>query len=116
LIGTTLDPVHLVWNAGAFFDPGVDGTPGRPRGLEFGVDGELDLDAKDRYQIIASASYVHFLSTDDDQLLMTAGFNWAIGPALELSLVGLAGILAGGDRYGVLLGISPKLRLFDGAL
>jgi hypothetical protein len=26
----------------------------------------------------------------------------------------LAGILSGGDRYGLLLSIAPKLHLFDG--
>jgi hypothetical protein len=31
---------------------------------------------------------------------------------LDLSVVGLWGFFAGSDRYGVLLGVSPKLRLF----
>jgi hypothetical protein len=116
LIGTALDRLHLVWNAGAFYDSGVNGTPGRPRGLEFGVDEELELDQAKHFELIASASYVRFLSADDDQLLLTGGFSWSPVDALELSLVVLAGILSGGDRYGVLLGISPKFRLFDSDL
>ena len=32
---------------------------------------------------------------------------------LDLSIVGLVGLLSGGDREGVLLGISPKLELWQ---
>jgi hypothetical protein len=35
-------------------------------------------------------------------------------PTLDLSIVGLYGLLVGSDRYGVLFGISPKLRMFHG--
>ena len=55
---------------------------------------------------------MRFVSDDPHQLLATAGLKWAASPALDLSVVGLWGFLAGNDRYGALLGISPKLRLF----
>jgi hypothetical protein len=45
-------------------------------------------------------------------LLATAGLKWAASRSLDLSIVGLWGFLAGSDRYGALLGISPKIRLF----
>jgi hypothetical protein len=115
LVGTALGPLHLVWNAGGFIDSAVVGTAGRPVGIELGVDAELGLSANGSTKLIASASYVHFLSADSDQLLFTAGVSWAPVEALELSLLALVGVLSGGDRYGLLLGVSPKIRLFDGA-
>jgi hypothetical protein len=32
--------------------------------------------------------------------------------SLDLSLIALGGFFAGSDRYGLLLGISPKFHLF----
>ena len=49
------------------------------------------------------------LSSD---LLVTLGPQWSVTPNLDISLIGLLGFLAGSDRYGVLLGVSPKFRLF----
>jgi hypothetical protein len=52
------------------------------------------------------------VSSDPDQLQATLGFVWSVRPTLDLSLTGLVGSLSGGDRYGLLFGISPKVRLF----
>jgi hypothetical protein len=112
LLGTTFSRLLLVWNAGGFVEPADDPTPTRPRGIELGVDGTLGLDDQQQFAIISSASYVHFFSTDPQQLLLTAGMSWSPVDSLELSLVGLCGLLEGGDRFGVLVGVSPKLRLF----
>jgi hypothetical protein len=112
LVGTAFARTHLVWNAGAFVDPDPDANPGRPTGLELGVDVDVDLDAKDTFSLQGGLSGVRFLSSDADQLLATAGLTWSPIDALDLSLLGLCGFLAGSDRYGVLLGVSPKLRLF----
>ncbi len=112
LVGTAIDRTHLVWNAGGFIDPDPDAMPGRPTGVELGLDMDLDLDAGDRFSASAGVSSVYFLSHDADQLLATAGVTWSPIDALDVSLVGLVGFLQGSDRYGVLLGISPKLRLF----
>jgi len=38
--------------------------------------------------------------------------TWSASESLDLSLVALAGFLSGSDRYGLLLGVSPKFRLF----
>ena len=59
-------------------------------------------------------SAVRFVSSDPNQLLATAGFTWSALESLDLSVVGLFGFLAGSDKYGVLLGVSPNLRLFGG--
>ena len=112
LIGTALRRAHAVWNAGAFVDPDPDATPGRPVGLELGVDFDLDLDAADVFSLEAGISGVHFFSHDPHQLLATAGLAWSPLDALELSLLGMVGFLEGSDRYGLLLGVSPKFRLF----
>jgi hypothetical protein len=112
LAGTNLKRTHLVWNAGGFIDPAPDNNPARPRGLEAGVDAEIDLDAKGHVSVIGSLALVHFFSKDSDQLVTTLGMNWAVIDALEVSLVGLVGVLAGGDRFAILLGLTPKLKLF----
>ncbi|MFI5306853.1 MAG: hypothetical protein ACHQ53_05865 [Polyangiales bacterium] len=112
LVGTAIARTHLVWNAGAFVDPAPDAPPSRPVGLELGVDVDIDLDAQDQFSFSGSISGVRFLSADPDQLLFTGGITWSPLETLDLSLLGLVGVLQGSDRYGVLVGVSPKLRLF----
>ena len=55
---------------------------------------------------------MRFLSADPHQLTATAGLAWSPSARLELSLVAVGGLLAGGDRYGLLLGVSPKFALW----
>ena len=98
---------HLALSGGAFIDP--DGGMGRPRGLEGGLDLAIDFGA---LALTGELGGVHFTSGDADQLVGTAGLSWSVSDALELSVVALVGVLGDGDRYGVLLGISPKLRLW----
>jgi hypothetical protein len=112
LVGYVLGPLQTVLNVGGFVDPAPDAVSGRPIGIEGGLDFELDLGKSGRSSLIGEVSGVRFVSDDPHQLLATAGFKWTAVPWLELSVVGLWGFLAGSDRYGVLLGISPKLRLF----
>jgi hypothetical protein len=112
LLGTKIERVLLVWNAGAFVDPSPDAASSRPLGFEVGVDSEIDLDAESKFGAIASAALTHFFSDDDDQLTGTLGMSWQVVDALQLSLIGLIGVLAGGDRFAILVGISPKLKLF----
>ena len=112
LVGSMFGPLHLVLNLGAFVDPAPDATSGRPIGLEAGLDVEFELGQSHRYSLTGEFSGVRFVSDDPHQLLATAGLKWAALPTLDLSLIGLWGFLAGSDRYGVLLGISPKFHLF----
>ena len=112
LIGYLLGPLHTVLNLGAFADPAPDASSGRPLGIEVGLDVELDLDDVGRFSLTGEVSGVRFLSDDPHQLLATAGLKWAVSSSLDLTAAGLWGFLAGNDRYGLLLGISPKFRLF----
>ena len=115
LMGYLLGPLHTVLNLGAFADPAPDAGSGRPLGIEAGLDVEVDLDDVSRFSLTGEVSGVRFLSDDPHQLLATAGLKWAASPALDVSVIGLWGFLAGNDRYGALLGISPKFRLFGQA-
>lgn len=112
LIGYLLGPLQTVLNLGTFADPAPDATSGRPLGIEAGLDFELDLDDINRFSLTGEVSGVRFVSDDPHQLLATAGIKWAVSPSLDVSAAGLWGFLAGSDRYGALLGISPKFRLF----
>jgi hypothetical protein len=112
LVGTSLGRLHAVLNLGAFADPAPDTTSGRPVGVESGLDLEIELGKSKRYSLIGEISGVRFLTHDPDQLLATAGLKWAALPSLDLSLTGLWGFLDGSDRYGLLLGVSPKFHLF----
>jgi hypothetical protein len=115
LFGYMYRRLHTVLNAGGFIDPAPDAVSGRPIGIELGLDLDLDLDDIDRFSLTGEFSGVAFLSDDPGQLLATAGFTWSVTKALDLSIVGLWGFLQGSDRYGALLGVSPKFRLFGTA-
>ena len=115
LLGYMYGRLHTVLNAGGFIDPAPDATSGRPIGIELGLDIDLDLDDIDRFSLTGEFSGVAFVSDDPGQLLATAGFTWSVTRSLDLSIVGLWGFLAGSDRYGALLGVSPKFRLFGTA-
>jgi hypothetical protein len=112
LVGHLVYGTHLVLNAGAFVDPSPDATSGRPVGIELGLDLDRDLDEHGRFSVTGELSGVRFVSSDPAQLLATAGVTFAATENLDLSVVGLVGFLEGSDRYGALLGVSPKLHLF----
>lgn len=109
LLGATWGGSHLVLDLGALYDPSVAGA--RPRGLEAGIDLQLEL-VPDRWAILGEIGGVHYLSSDADQLSATAGLQFSPTPMLDLSVVALVGVLSGSDPYGVLFGISPKLAVW----
>jgi hypothetical protein len=115
LLGVMVRRLHTVVNAGGFADPAPDPTGGRPIGIEVGLDLELGLDPSEHFSLTSELSGVWFVSNDPRQLLATGGLTWSATDNLDLSLSGLVGIFAGSDRYGVLVGVSPKLRLFGHA-
>jgi hypothetical protein len=113
LVATSYTIVHAVWNLGGFVECAPVPHAERPRGLEFGLDLAVDLDDDQRFSLTSEFSLVHFLSLDADQFATSVGVSWSITDTLDVSVVGLVGLLAGGDRYGVLLGVAPKFALFD---
>src|SRR5206468_11070868 len=100
--------VHLVLNTGALVDPPISGA--RPLAFEAGLDLQIDLDRRARYSLTGELAGVYFLSSDPNQLVITAGFVWSPREWLSFSLTALAGFLPGGDRWGILVGYSQKLR------
>lgn len=112
LIGRYIRRLHTVLNLGGFVDPATAAGAARPVGIEVGLDVDLDLDDVNRFSFTGEISGVRFVSSDPNQLLATAGLAWSVTHSLEVSLVGMYGFLEGNDRYGLLLGVSPKVRLF----
>ena len=108
LAGKQFGRMQLALNGGAFIDP--DPGDGRPRGLEGGFDAELEVTKT--WAITAELGAVHFFSGDPAQLVGTAGVTWSVTENLDLSLIGLWGVMGDGDRYGMLFGVSPKFRLW----
>ncbi len=108
LLGRT----SLVLNMGGLIDPGSDDGGTRARGFEGGFDLSKTLDSAAQWTLTAEVGGVYFRSDDLHQLAGTVGLSWAPNDLVELSLVGLAGFLQGSDRYGFLLGVSRKLRIW----
>ncbi len=112
LLGRTMRRTHFVLNLGGLVEPGAEVSSGRPTAMLFGVDATFDLDAKGTWSIAADLGGVFFVSPQKNQLNSTAGIVWAAASWLDLSVSGLVGYLAGGDHYGALFNVSPKIAVF----
>ena len=112
LLGYGTQRVHTALNLGGFVETAPDASSSRPKGLEGGLDLGVDLGADGRFSVTGEVSAVRFFSSDPRQLLATGGMTWSATPEFDLSLVGLVGLVNGSDRFGALLGISPKMHLF----
>jgi hypothetical protein len=110
LAGHTWGESHLILNAGGLVDPGPQVSSGRPISVDAGLDLDLHF-GKSPISITGEFAAVHFFSADNDQLNMTGGVTYGVTDDLDLSIVGLVGFL-GGDRAGLLFGISPKFALW----
>jgi hypothetical protein len=112
LSGGMIGKLTSVLNLGGFVDPAPDAVSARQIGFEIGLDLQYKLDDHDRFGLTGELAATIFTSPDPNQAQATAGFVWSVRPTLDLSITGLLGTLSGGDRYGILFGISPKVRLF----
>jgi hypothetical protein len=112
LLGRVWDDSHFVVNLGGLVDPGSEISRQRPIAIEGGIDVELDL-GRWGLSVTGEVGAVRYFSADPHELHATAGLNWGVTDSLDISLVGLAGFLPGGDHEGVLLGISPKFKLWQ---
>ena len=113
MVGGSLQGVNAVLNLGGFIEPRQDGVTYRQIGVETGIDLQVQLDAQNRFQWTGELATAYFISPDPNQLHATTGITWSASPNLDLSVVGVFGFLAGDDRYGILFGIEPKLRMFE---
>ena len=100
-------------NLGAFIEPAPDVVTPRQTGAEGGIDLELQLDSRDRFQLTGELAGATFISNDPTQLHATAGLTWSATQTLDVSVVGIVGFLPGDDHYGILFGVEPKLRVFE---
>jgi hypothetical protein len=114
LVGGSTRLATAVFNLGGFVDPAPDAASPRPVALEGGIDLEVRLGGGDHFQVTGELAGVRFKSTYANQLGVTGGINWSPNENLDISLVGLVGFLSGNDRFGILLGVAPKMRLFGG--
>jgi hypothetical protein len=109
LAAVRVGALGLALNVGGFREPSSDaGTT--PRGLEGGLD--LQLDLTEAWSLTGELSAVGFFNDDPTQLGFTTGITWSPSDRLDLSIVAAAGLSGHADRYGLLLGVSPKLRLW----
>lgn len=110
LIARTVGDAQLVLNAGALIDPGSEVASGRPAGFEGGLDLAVVLSAVRRLSLLGELGGVRFVSKEPHQLHATAGVSWGVSGSVDLTLTGLKGLLSGGDRYGVLVGIAERFK------
>jgi hypothetical protein len=114
----------LVLNFGGLVDPHEDVDTPRPQGILAGIDLAVPLD--EDWTVNAGIAGATYFSPDPTQFDTSAGIAYEVFDdghrcavwhfcALEVSLTGVYGWLHGGDQYGVLLGISPKFKLWDSA-
>jgi hypothetical protein len=112
LLGWRRGEASLVVNLGGLLDPAPHAGSPRPAAFEGGIDLSLPLDADGRWALAGGLSGVRYVSPDNDQLNALLGVVWSPSDLLDLSLTVFGGPLDGGDRWGVLFGFSPKVRLW----
>lgn len=110
--GISLGATSFAFNVGGFVDPAPSRHAARPIGVESGITWDQDLDAHGRYSLTTDVSGVVFFSQDPAQLQLAFGPGFAATDWLDLSLIGLLGVLPGSDRYGAVLGFSPHFGLW----
>jgi hypothetical protein len=101
-------PWHVIVNFGSVLEPRDRTVAERSLALLGGIDLDYDLDAANRWSLLAEVGSAYSLGPDPHDVHTTLGVDCSATDWLDLSLVGFYGFLAGGDRYGVFLGITPK--------
>jgi hypothetical protein len=116
IVGRTAHGMHLFAQVGSIIDPSepVEGYGSRihPYALEAGLDLDLDLDDDDTWSLNAELGSITYFSPHRDQLHLAGGPAVRVSKWLELSLVGLVGVLPGGDRFGLLAGANTHFKAF----
>ena len=116
IVGRSQGRLHVFLQAGWLVDSAQRLDNGqrdqRPSAFEAGIDVNLDLDDKDKWSLEGDLGGQKFFSDDDDQIQLTIGPQLQITKAVQLSAVGFGGLLKGGDRLGLLLGMNAKFKAF----
>lgn len=113
LLGLVAPGRMVVCNFGAFVEPKVVALNARPWGLLAGVAVKQDLDARGRWQFMGSLAATAFGLDGTAEAVAAAGLNRVFGDPVEVYVQGMYGWLAGGQGYGVVVGVSPRLRWLE---
>ncbi|MEA2750779.1 MAG: hypothetical protein QOI41_4922 [Myxococcales bacterium] len=116
IVGRSTGRMHVFFQAGSIVDP-LEPVPGRSRlqrpvGIESGVNFDLDLDEAGVWSLTGEVGAIKYLSPQLDQLHIAGGPQLQVTPWLDVSLVGLVGLLPGGDRLGLFLGADTRFKMF----
>ncbi|MBI3782680.1 MAG: hypothetical protein HY270_04690 [Deltaproteobacteria bacterium] len=112
LLGYVVRQTHFVLNAGGLVDPASDPHSPRPQAVESGLSIDRPIDAANQWSAGVDLASVTFLSPDDDQFNTSATLTWSPSENLDLYATVTYGWLRGGDHYGVLFGMVPRLHLW----
>jgi hypothetical protein len=110
LLGRVWPALQLVVNAGFIYDAPTRETAHRALGFELGLDAIQPLG--NDLSLLWEVSSVRQTNDDPHQLYVTLGLQRDFGDRFALSAIAYYGFLEEGDRLGVLLGFSPKAKLF----
>ena len=113
LVGRTWPGQHVVLNVGAAVDPAPEAGARRPAGIELGIDVDYDLDRAHRFSLLGEIGGFAALTGASHQVHATLGVGWSATSWRTLSASGLAGFVGDSDRFGVLLGVSPKWAIWQ---
>ena len=116
IVGRTTGRMHVFFQAGTIVDP-LEPVPGRARpvrpvGVEGGIAADLDLDEKGVWSLTGELGGIKYLSPQLDQFHVAGGPQLQVTPWLDVSIVGLLGVLSGGDRLGIFLGADTRFKVF----
>jgi hypothetical protein len=71
-----------------------------------------DVDREGTAALTGELGAVHYLSGEPYQITATLGLRREIAPCLEVSIVALAGQIDASLHFGLLVGLTPKVRLW----
>ena len=108
LAARTDPPVHVILNGGFVAEPLDHTEPRRSAGMLGGFDLDYDLDRRERFSLLGELAGAYSLGPDPDDVHATLGLEYSVAAWFDLTIVGFYGFLAGGDRAGVFLGLTPK--------
>jgi hypothetical protein len=112
LAGYRLHENYFALNLGGFTEPADGPDLPRAHGFAGGIDAEIPLDHDDQWALTAELAGVAYGSPDPDQLSTTLGLQWSVRDDLDVSITALRGWLPGGDQYAVLIGVTPRFRVW----